>query len=398
MKAKESGRHTSVDVNENGHKIRHNTTCETHSISKMNGKPTRPAPVIAPKKNKKKKTEPTVEVTIPQSTELEEAIQQIVEPPPPNPSSSTFLNAMQRVDKLERVFEGEVKEENELEKALWKARLAKIFEGEVEHEEIAVLENETLQKEPEKVEIEVVQEAEQPGMTEADVHTVLYEYCPFHVSTLLQPVDHHPSPERMSFCPEKSCPVFTSESNKQPVIQALMMDTHPEIRSQWGMLFSHCGLVPKMRLSKTIRNLHKVFLTCGERDKDKWCKYFQWIHTPVFRPRARPPPHWLPEYPPSDPRFVPTTKHTYKPRPPKTISPEHESFYRKDSYISNRIMTEKDWFNQFPESAQQQELERKQRQKQFRLPSEFYWSPEIEEYYKKNPKPAPNWIPECLNF
>lgn len=102
-----------------------------------------------------------VEVTIPQSTELEEAVQQIVEPPPPNPSTSTFLNAMQRVDKLERVFEGEVKEENELEKALWKARLAKIFEGEVEHEEIA---------EPEKVEIEVVQEAEQPGMTEADVH------------------------------------------------------------------------------------------------------------------------------------------------------------------------------------------------------------------------------------
>lgn len=120
MKAKESGRHTSIDVNENGHKIRHNTTCETHSISKMNRKPTRPAPVIAPKKNKKKKTEPTVEVTIPQSTELEEAIQQIVEPPPPNPSASTFLNAMQRVDKLERVFEGEVKEENELEKALWK--------------------------------------------------------------------------------------------------------------------------------------------------------------------------------------------------------------------------------------------------------------------------------------
>lgn len=74
MKAKESGRHTSIDVNENGHKIRHNTTCETHSISKKNRKPTRPAPVIAPKKNKKKKTEPMVEVTIPQSTELEEAI------------------------------------------------------------------------------------------------------------------------------------------------------------------------------------------------------------------------------------------------------------------------------------------------------------------------------------
>lgn len=47
-----------------------------------------------------------VEVTIPRSTELEEAIQHICGPPPPDPSTSTFINAMQRVDKLERVFEG----------------------------------------------------------------------------------------------------------------------------------------------------------------------------------------------------------------------------------------------------------------------------------------------------
>ena len=36
---------------------------------------------------------------------------------------------------------------------------------------------------------------------------------------------------------------------------------HPEVHAKWGHLKCHCSFIPKMRLSKTARNLNKVFLT-----------------------------------------------------------------------------------------------------------------------------------------
>ena len=44
---------------------------------------------------------------------------------------------------------------------------------------------------------------------------------------------------------------------------ALTKDIHPEVKSEWGDLKSHCTRIPILRISKTARNLNKVFLTRG---------------------------------------------------------------------------------------------------------------------------------------
>ena len=64
---------------------------------------------------------------------------------------------------------------------------------------------------------------------------------------------------------------------------ALKKDIHVEVRTKWGELKCHCSRIPILRLSKTARNLNKVFLTCGtSASAATRCKYFQWIHTPLF--------------------------------------------------------------------------------------------------------------------
>ena len=86
----------------------------------------------------------------------------------------------------------------------------------------------------------------------------------------------------------------------------LQQENHPEVRAKWGNLTCHCQKLPKMRLSKTARNLNKVFLTCGGSAHDARCKYFQWIHTPLYPLPSDPIPDWL--------------RKTYKPRPLKSFT------------------------------------------------------------------------------
>ena len=83
------------------------------------------------------------------------------------------------------------------------------------------------------------------------------------------------------------CPRFYGKvEDKKKVYQALKEMIHPEVCDKWGELKCHCSPIPKMRLSKTARNLNKVFLTCGaSATADSRCKYFQWIHTPLFNVR-----------------------------------------------------------------------------------------------------------------
>lgn len=71
--------------------------------------------------------------------------------------------------------------------------------------------------------------------------------------------------------------------DKKKVYHSLKETIHPEVHDKWGELKCHCSLVPQMRLSKTARNMNKVFLTCGApATADARCKYFQWIHTALF--------------------------------------------------------------------------------------------------------------------
>ena len=55
---------------------------------------------------------------------------------------------------------------------------------------------------------------------------------------------------------------FGSVQSKQIVAEALCNEIHSKILNQWGSLSCRCGLVPKLQLSQTPRNMNKVFLGC----------------------------------------------------------------------------------------------------------------------------------------
>ena len=83
---------------------------------------------------------------------------------------------------------------------------------------------------------------------------------------------------------EKPCPsYYGKDEDKKKVKMVLQQEIHPEVHAKWGNLMCHCQRIPKIRLSKTAKNLNKVFLTCGGSTQDARCKFFQWIHTPLFR-------------------------------------------------------------------------------------------------------------------
>ena len=83
---------------------------------------------------------------------------------------------------------------------------------------------------------------------------------------------------------KKDCPRFYGKTaDKITVSEALQYDIHVEVKSKWGELRCHCDYIPLLRISKTARNLNKVFLTCGApQTTTTRCKYFQWIHTELF--------------------------------------------------------------------------------------------------------------------
>lgn len=81
---------------------------------------------------------------------------------------------------------------------------------------------------------------------------------------------------------------------------ALKNEIHPEVHAKWGHFECHCKHITNMRLSKTARNMNKVFLTCGvpynreeKRPQATPCKYFQRIHTALYPLPSDPIPEWL---------------------------------------------------------------------------------------------------------
>ena len=58
---------------------------------------------------------------------------------------------------------------------------------------------------------------------------------------------------------EKPCPSFYGEEDdKKKVKEVLQQEIHPEVRSKWGHLQCYCQKMPKIRLSKTAKNLNSV--------------------------------------------------------------------------------------------------------------------------------------------
>ena len=88
---------------------------------------------------------------------------------------------------------------------------------------------------------------------------------------------------------EKPCPSFYGkEQDKKKVREVLQQEIH--CMPKWGDMKCYCQLIPKIRLSKTAKNLNKVFLTCGGSAIESRCRFFQWIHTPMYPMPGDPTP------------------------------------------------------------------------------------------------------------
>lgn len=123
------------------------------------------------------------------------------------------------------------------------------------------------------------------------------------------------------------------EPNEPLITKFLLMEDYKSkpcprfygnIEDKWGHLECHCHYIPKMWLSKTARNLNKVFLTCGvpynrgeQRPKAPPCKYLQWIHTGLYPLPSEPIPEWLMKFTAS------RQPQGYKPRPLKSVNKSH---------------------------------------------------------------------------
>ena len=115
--------------------------------------------------------------------------------------------------------------------------------------------------------------------------------CPFHPFEELKVLN--PEAEFGSLyykCSMENCPVWCTSETMTSVLSELNQNTHPEVRTKITTLQCRCRLVPDMKLSRTDKNYHRVFLTCGKREKKFYhtvnpCGYFQWMHAPLWKPK-----------------------------------------------------------------------------------------------------------------
>ena len=190
---------------------------------------------------------------------------------------------------------------------------------------------------------------------DTQLNELLYETCPFHPGEYIYCVNPQTQFGQLRFkCPQEGCPVYSFEDSREVMMEKLKEDTHPQVRArlQRGELKCKCGLVPRMKLSRTSKNYQKVFFSCGSflSGQDP-CGYFQWLHGPLWCPRDPAQPtlrRWV--------RDTPREVHDYEkasvrpwgiPAVPLLKNPERE-FIEKN----------RPWLNQFGEAIQAKERER----------------------------------------
>ena len=120
--------------------------------------------------------------------------------------------------------------------------------------------------------------------------------CPFHPLEPLKVLN--PEAEFGPLyckCPEDQCPVWCTSETAPIVLSELSENTHPEVRAKLTEIKCKCNEVPRMRLSRTDKNKHRVFLTCGQNPfQIEPCGYFQWMHAPLWKPkRPLQPDKWV---------------------------------------------------------------------------------------------------------
>ena len=245
------------------------------------------------------------------------AVERKVEPTPTS-ELVLALNALPRADPLTPPTSSPVCSVDEL------------MEGTLKDYEEECVEEGTCQADPAKEEQDLDQ-------METQLNDLLYETCPFHPRHYIQCVNPQTQFGQLRFkCPQEGCPVYLFEDSREVMMEKLKEDTHPQVRArlQRGELKCKCGLVPRMKLSRTSKNYQKVFFSCGSflPGQDP-CGYFQWLHGPLWYPREQAQPTLR--------RWV------------RDTLPEIQSSPERDFIEKNRP-----WFNQFGEAAKAQERER----------------------------------------
>ena len=181
---------------------------------------------------------------------------------------------------------------------------------------------------------------------------LLYETCPFHPHQFIECVNPQAQFGPLRFkCSSLRCPVYLFEDTREVMLEALKNDTHPQVQARLkrGELKCKCGLVPKMKLSRTSKNYNKVFFSCGNFVPGKEpCGYFQWLHGPLWCPREQAQPtlrRWVKE-------SLPLLKSPEKERP--WGMHQVEMYHReKPDPVIEKIKYDP-WMKQFGESIQAQ--------------------------------------------
>ena len=163
----------------------------------------------------------------------------------------------------------------------------------------------TLKEYEEECQVDPAQEDQDLDQMDTQLNELLYETCPFHPCEYIYCVNPETQFGQLRFkCPQEGCPVYLFEDSREVMMEKLKEDTHPQVRArlQRGELKCKCGLVPRMKLSRTNKNYQKVFFSCGSflpgRDP---CGYFQWLHGPLWSPREQAQPtlrRWVKDTPP----------------------------------------------------------------------------------------------------
>ena len=116
-----------------------------------------------------------------------------------------------------------------------------------------------------------------------------------------------------------------------------------------------------MKLNRTTKNYNKVFLSCGSfLLGQEPCGYFQWLHGPLWQPREQAQPslrRWVND---NGKAPVPLLKKHCLDGP--TPQPMHYGTHGPTGWTSmakTPIMLDRQWLNQFTESAAAQERERR---------------------------------------
>ena len=218
---------------------------------------------------------------------------------------------------------------------------------------------------------------------EANLNDLSYEACPFHPHQFIHCVNPQTAFGQLRYkCPQEGCPVYLFEDTRDIMLDQLKEDTHPQVRAllQRGLLKCQCGFTPKIKLSRTTKNYNKVFLSCGSfLTHAKPCGYFQWLHGPLWRLREqgqlslrrcfKDTPHGNGPY---DKNPVPLLKqhcldtgkddHIDGPLPQEWLYGKAPSFVCEAQLAqARRKDSNRQWLNQFAESAAAQERERERR-------------------------------------